>query len=326
MAAASVFHAGERAVHARFGIGERMQEVGSHVIRDFMPDQHRELFRQLPMLLVGSLDERARPWASLLVGRPGFVDSPDPRSLHVAARPLPGDPLAVALRVGAPLGLLGIELATRRRNRMNGRVVAAAAAGFTVQVQQSFGNCPKYIQARAPRWIADPETFVPTNPVRHETSVLSGDARSLIRRADTFFIASATPDAAAGRDDAARGVDVSHRGGQPGFVRISVEANATVLTIPDFTGNYLFNTLGNLMLLPLAGLLFIDFEHGDVLALTGTVEIIWDGPAVQAFVGAQRLLRYRVDQGWSVPAASPLRWSAPEPSPHLAGLGPWNDG
>jgi predicted pyridoxine 5'-phosphate oxidase superfamily flavin-nucleotide-binding protein len=325
IAPGSVFHAGEQAVQSRVGLRERIEQIGAHIIRDVMPEQHRELFQQLPMLIVGSLDERDRPWASLLVGRPGFIHAPDPRSLRIAAQPLPGDPLAASLQVGAPLGLLGIELETRRRNRMNGRVVDADADGFTVRVQQSFGNCPKYIQARAPRWLAEPETFVAPRPLRRETGALSDEARAIIRRADTFFIATATPHAAGLESSAAHGVDVSHRGGRPGFVRVSEEASGTALTIPDFTGNFLFNTLGNLMLNPRAGLLFLDFESGDLLGLTGAVEVLWDGPEVQAFAGAERLLRFRVEAGWGARNAVPLRWSQPELSPHLAGLGPWHD-
>src|SRR5262245_8597914 len=119
--AASPFHAGEIAVQERVGVRARIAETGARVIRDFMPEQHREFFRHLPFLIVGSLDQAGRPWASMLTGVPGFVASPDPKTLRIDARPGPHDPLAKNLAAGAPLGLLGIELATRRRNRMNGR-------------------------------------------------------------------------------------------------------------------------------------------------------------------------------------------------------------
>ncbi len=320
-----VFHAGEKAVQARAGMGERMEQIGRKVIRDFMPEQHREFFESLPMLIAGSLDARQRPWASVLVGHAGFVRSPDPRTLRVRARPLPGDPLEAQIRDGAPLGLLGIELATRRRNRMNGVVFDASPDAFSVRVQQSFGNCPKYIQARAENWVATPESFYAPRPLEHEGRTLSAKATALVRRADTFFIASANPDAATATHDASRGVDVSHRGGRPGFVRVTNAADGTVLTVPDFEGNYLFNTLGNLALDPHAGLLFVDFERGDLLGLTGEVEILWDGPEVDAFAGARRLLRLRIEEGWSVAGALPLRFSRPEPSPHLQGTGRWDE-
>ena len=321
----SVFHDGEARAHERFGMRERLEQVGPHVIRDAMPDEHRELFEELPMLIVGSLDAAGRPWASILFGQPGFVHSPDARTLRVDARPVPGDPLAAHLVAGAPLGLLGIQLETRRRNRMNGRVVEATADGFSVRVEQSFGNCPKYIQAREPHFTADPATYRTATPVQHEGAVLSAAASALVRRADTFFIASATADAATGSGRAGHGVDVSHRGGRPGFVSVGEENGHTVLSVPDFLGNYLFNTLGNLIVHPVAGLLFVDFERGDVLGLTAEAEIVWDGPEVEAFPGAERLLRLRVVEGWSVAAAVPLGWSMPQPSPHLRGTGAWGE-
>jgi predicted pyridoxine 5'-phosphate oxidase superfamily flavin-nucleotide-binding protein len=315
---ASPFHAGEVATQERAGVRERAERSGRRGIRGAMPDQHRAFFMQLPFLLVGSLDAQDRPWASALVGRPGFIDSPDAETLAIAARPAADDPLAAALAVGAPLGLLGIEPATRRRNRMNGTVIAVGERGFAVHVDQSFGNCPQYIQARTPGFVAANE---PARPPRQEGALLSAEAQALIRRADTFFIASAAPGAHAG--DPSSGVDVSHRGGRPGFVRVTAENGRTVLTAPDFAGNSFFNTLGNIAANPRAGLVFIDFAGGDVLQLTGRAEIVWDGPELAAFAGTQRLLRVTVDEGaWR---AIPLRWSAPEPAPQLADTGAWED-
>ena len=161
------------------------------MIRDFMPDQHRELFGKLPFVIVGSLDAQRRPWASILVGRLGFMSSPDPHTLRINAPAGYGDPLAANLAVGAPVGLLGIQLATRRRNRMNGTIVERDGDGFAVRVGQSFGNCPQYIQARAPVFMVDPTTVAAPRPVRAEGALLSAAANALVRSADTFFIATA---------------------------------------------------------------------------------------------------------------------------------------
>jgi predicted pyridoxine 5'-phosphate oxidase superfamily flavin-nucleotide-binding protein len=223
---------------------------------------------------------------------------------------LPGDPLADTLRDGTPLGLLGLEPQTRRRNRMNGTVVACSDAAFTVRVDQSFGNCPQYIQAREPRRVDDAP-----GATQGLGATLNEAARTLVERADTLFIASAYAD----------GVDVSHRGGKPGFVRIDVDAahGHTTLTLPDFRGNNLFNTLGNIAAHPRAGLLFVDPARGDVLQLTGDAEIVWDGPELQAFDGAQRLLRVHMTEGRWRQCALPLRWSAPEFAPQLAATGRW---
>ncbi len=314
----SPFHAGEIALQARAGVRDRIEQQGRRAVRDHMPDQHRSFFAQLPFLVVGSLDGRGRPWASLLTGRPGFARSPDPRTLSIGAQPLPGDPLAANLREGAPLGLLGIELETRRRNRMNGTVTALGTGGFDVAVGQSFGNCPQYIQVRRHRFVDQGTTPA---PAASEGPLLSDGAAALVRAADTFFIATAAPGAMGGQ--AAGGVDVSHRGGKPGFVRVTVEDGATVLTSPDFLGNFHFNTFGNIAVNPVAGLVFPDFATGDLLTLTGTAEVVWDGPELAAFIGAERLLRFRVAEGVFLPAALPLRWDAPDLSPFLDGTGSW---
>ena len=297
-------HSGEREVQLRAGVQERSAYVMQHVIRDAMPEQHAELFEKLPTLLVGSLDAQRRPWASVLAGRPGFVRAPDARHLVIRALPGAGDPLA--LHVDQPLGLLGLEPHTRRRNRMNGTVVAIESRGFAVEVDQSFGNCPKYIQAREPRWVD--RGVAPAARIEH--TQLSAEARRLVSQADTLFIASATPQA---RGHAgAEGVDVSHRGGLPGFVRASNNADgATVLTVPDYRGNNFFNTLGNLAAHPYAGLLFIDPETGDLLHLTGTTEIVWGEQE------GQREIRFTVDEGRWRERALPLSWSPPEYAPQL---------
>lgn len=316
----SPFHAGEQAMQERAGVRHRAEAMGRHMIRSFMPDQHRELFEKLPFVVVGSLDAQRRPWASILSGRPGFMISPDPQTLTIAAQPAAGDPLREGLAEGASVGLLGIELQTRRRNRMNGTIVDAGEGAFSVRVDQSFGNCPQYIQSRWPDHVDTDQT---QHTVLREGPQLSERARGMIHRADTFFIATASPHPE--RRDGREGVDVSHRGGKPGFVRVSDGAGGTILTAPDFRGNNAFNTFGNIAVNPRAGLLFADFESGDMLQVTGRAEIVWDDPELAAFRGALRLLRFRVDEGVLLEGALPLRWSAPDYAPQLAATGSWQE-
>ncbi len=241
----SPWHAGERQLQAQAGVAERMASVGAKVIRKEMPDQHRQFYGQLPFILVAAVDADGNPWASVLEGPPGFAQAPSPSLLHLASLPAADDP--VQLHPGAALGLLGIELHTRRRNRLNGRISTLDAAGFSVVVQQSFGNCPQYIQLRHLQQV--PLSDPASRPAEHRQG-LDQAAQALIRAADTFFAASYVD------LEGQRSVDVSHRGGQAGFVRVEGDC----LTIPDFAGNLFFNTLGNLLLNPRAGLLFIDFH------------------------------------------------------------------
>jgi hypothetical protein len=297
---AGTFHAGEIALQRREGSFERLAAAGPRVIRDFMPDQHREFFALLPFLLAGSVDEAGQPWASVLAGPAGFAHSPDPRLLRIDALPPAHDPLAARLRVGMPIGLLGIQPHTRRRNRMNGTVVALDAGGFSVRVDQSFGNCPKYIQAREP-------LYAPGRPAGPPEALdaLDAAARSLVAGADTFFIATAHPQAEAGGAPAF-GVDVSHRGGPAGFVRVDAQG---VLDMADFIGNGFFNTLGNLQLDPRCGLLFMDHARGDLLFVAARAAVQWQGdppPAGSALTA--RRVRFEVARALRLPGALPLRW------------------
>lgn len=313
MNAAPAFHAGEQALQARVGVQAQMAQIGPRVLRDHMPEQHREFFGLLPFVVVGSVDAQGQPWASVLAGAPGFVTSPDPTHLHIRAHALPHDPLQHTLHEGAPVGLLGIQPHTRRRNRMNG-TARLRDDGLLVEVGQSFGNCPKYIQAREPAWVpsADVSTVVLQGPTLDE------DSRALIRAADTFFVATAHPEAAHAHEPR-HGVDVSHRGGAPGFVKVDGQR----LTVPDFAGNLFFNTLGNIALNPMAGLLFIDFERGQRLYVAARASLVWDGAELAAFQGAERLLRLDVTQAVRVQGGLPLQWGAAERSAHLAHMGTW---
>lgn len=309
------FHDGEIALQRQEGVDAQLAALGPRVIRNHMPQQHRDFFAQLPFVVVGSLDERQRPWASLLTGPPGFMHSPDPRSLRIDAPTDAADPLAAALRPDAPLGLLGIEPHTRRRNRLNGRVTAVDAAGFELAVGQSFGNCPRYIQARE----ASPQAVAHTPPPVEALVGLDEAARVLIAQADTLFIASAHPHAA-DLTGPAEGVDVSHRGGRQGFVQVAADGS---LAVPDFDGNRFFNTLGNLLLHPWAGLLFVDFERGDLLQLSARAEVLTGTPEALGFEGVDRVLRLLIVSGWRRRGALPLRWSSARPSPYLEGTGHW---
>lgn len=310
----SPWHTGELAVQARAGAIQRMEAVGRRVVRPFMPDQHRTFFAQLPFLVVGSIDAQGWPWASIVSGAPGFVASPDPRTLHIAARPLDGDPLVAALAPEAPLGLLGIELPTRRRNRMNGHVITVEAGGFTVVVEHSFGNCAQYIQRRS--YAARRAS---SGPVRAEPfSALPAAARELIEGCDTCFVASYAPAEGSRRP----GVDVSHRGGRPGFLGFSHDG---AIIVPDYRGNFFFNTLGNLQINPRAALLIADFATGDLLQVVGTTEIIWDGAEVCAHTGAERLWRVAPLHGRWLRRALPGGFSLEEMSPNTRATGTWRE-
>ena len=309
----SPFHPAELALQEQFGRRQQLDAGARRGVRDHLIDQHRVFFARLPFVLIGSVDREGQPWASMVAGLPGFAHSPDPSVLRIEGRPLPGDPLTEHLVSGAPIGVLGIELPTRRRNRMNGRVSVADAGGFSLRVVQSYGNCPQYIQGRKLRFLADG-----VRTVVEDAKQLDERDRAMLAGADTFYIASINP---GGPEDASAGADVSHRGGRPGFIR--VDDNRTITT-PDFVGNYFFNTIGNLVVEPRAGLLFADFESGDVTMMAARSEIIWQGPDVDAFAGAQRLIRFHIERVVRLTGALPFRADgATDFSREIAATGTW---
>ncbi|MGH8595943.1 MAG: pyridoxamine 5'-phosphate oxidase family protein, partial [Gammaproteobacteria bacterium] len=209
------FHAGERLVQIRAQVPVSIEAVARQAIRDFMPDQHREFFAQLPFVLLGMADAQGQPWATILAKPPGFMRCPEPQRMIVHALPVAPDPISTSLTIGAPVGLLGIEPQSRRRNRMNGRVTAVTEHWFEITVVQSFGNCPKYIQAREARFVTDAPGPGATAPAG--ATELDAAALQMVGAADTFFIATTHPAATVSAAQA-EGVDVSHRGGKPGFV------------------------------------------------------------------------------------------------------------
>lgn len=304
----SPWHAGEKTLQEKVGVAERMEAFGQKVIRDYMPDQHRSFYHQLPFMVAASVDALGRPWATLLEGPEGFVSSPDPRVLTIDTTLPADDPATPGLVAGQAVGLLGIELHSRRRNRINGQIRQAAEGQLQVKVEQSFGNCPQYIQLRDYTRVAEPAQ------ARIDATTLDGTTVSMIQAADTFFVASYVE-----QGDGQRAVDVSHRGGRPGFVK--VQGNR--LIIPDYAGNLHFNTLGNLLVNPRAGLLFIDFSNGNVLQLCGRAEVLLDSPAIPDFEGAERLWTLEVEQIVWRPAAVSLRWTFKEYAPTSLMTGTW---
>jgi len=224
------------------------------MIRSFVPPAAQEFLRSQTMIIAGAASEDGTLWATILSGPAGFASALDEKRVQIEALPI-----LPRLEAGADVGLLAIELATRRRMRVNGVVASVSSRGFTVDTHEVFSNCPKYIT---------PRTVTLSTPAGapHASTSLSDVQRAWIGGADTFFIATRHVE---------RGADVSHRGGPPGFVRVSDDGST--LTWPDYQGNMLFQTLGNLARDDRAGLLFVDFASGSTLQLTGHASIEWSG-------------------------------------------------
>lgn len=277
-----------------------MAEKIGHAIHEDIPAGTQAFLSEQRMVMLAAIDGSHAPWASVLSGMPGFARAIDNRTVQIDAQPAEGDPLVEGLRPGAPVGLLAIDLATRRRVRLNGTAEPLPDGAFHLRVAEVFGNCPKYIQRR--ELSADAPVASRGQLVRDARRVTPAQ-RAWIEEADTFIIATAHP---------TRGADASHRGGNPGFVRF-VEDD--LLVWPDYTGNMMFQTLGNLIVDPAAGLLFLDFTHGRTLQLTGRTEIVWDPTGRTGFPGAQRLIELRVERVVEIAAHLPTGWRFLDASP-----------
>jgi len=259
-------------------------EASPPVIRPFMSEQLLRFFPQLSLLFLAADDADGFPSATFVRGAPGFIACPDAKRMEIDATLFEGDPLATLLRRDSEVGLLGVDFRTRRRNRVGGRIESIEASRIKVTVTEAFGNCPKYIRQRE-----TVDALTSAAPRRWEPLDGLDDAvKDAIANAETFFIAtSASCDWG--------GVDISHRGGPPGFLEVT--GDGTIM-VPDFKGNGYFNTLGNLLVQPRAGLLFPCFETGEALRLAGVVDILWEGAEISSRPGAERLWRFTPCRGW----------------------------
>ena len=318
----SPFHRGERKIQSMLGVRENMERFGRMVIRDHMPQQHQQFYQQLPFILIGHADHDNNAWASIICEPKGFIESPNNTSLNINSSLISGDPLKETLKfdsvqnIQTPLGLLGIELPSRRRNRMAAHVSSYTENQIQLQVDQAFGNCPQYIQSRELTFLKKADRTAVTV---EDFNSFDSKATEQIESADTFFIASHYNSQ---KNRASDGADVSHRGGRPGFIKIVDDKN---IIIPDYLGNNHFNTFGNISENGKAGLLFIDFESGDLLTLTGTAKINWDADAIKYFDGAQRLLEFKLSKGRRVKNGLPVRWGKAEFSQNSLLTGTWHE-
>jgi uncharacterized protein len=294
----AIYHSGEIKMQKEAGalevatnMGRTVLPVIAHLYIDFIQSQ--------PFVILGSADSLGMAWVSILTGKPGFMKVMNERTLRIDALPDQKGPISDNFRDGGEVGLLLIDLSTRRRLRVNGEL-ELGEGGFSMRTRQVYSNCPRYIQSRTCESVGDASV---SPRLTGQTESLSGKQREWIVKADTFFVASCHPEG---------GADVSHRGGFPGFVQV---IDKETIIWPDYNGNGMFNTLGNIMENPACGLLFLDFEKGGTLQLSGTADIIRDIERAASFLGAERLVEFRIKRIIEIENATNLRWSFIDYSP-----------
>jgi uncharacterized protein len=283
------FHSGEIAVQERAGVRDIAEDVGEGII-DHLPPGASSFLELRQMAVLGTVDSDGRVWASVVTGQPGFIETVDDRTLKISARASSSDPLFRNLAKEGHVALFAPDFVATRRVRVNGRAVIKQGSIY-IRTEEVYGNCRRYLQERL--FIGERKSSATDQPA--ETgNALSAAQQQQISRADTFFIATDNPE---------HGADVSHKGGNSGFLRVVDERH---IAFPDYNGNSMFNTLGNLTVNPQAGLLFIDFDSGRTLQLSGRASIDWDANRIAKFAGAERVVDFELEQSIDNPAGFPL--------------------
>ncbi|KAH7101469.1 hypothetical protein BKA62DRAFT_657195 [Auriculariales sp. MPI-PUGE-AT-0066] len=280
------WHPGERSIRTRLQMPPNT-DVAYTWIAGEMSEQHFIFHTSnLHFLPFVTLDATGRPWGGILTGEkglPGFIKLSErtPESLlKVSAKPWIGDPLAENLKSSSKDRILaagiGVEWSTRRRNKLAGYIKAETVSwrkdgkvDFDLVVNEAIGNCPKYITIR--KLESHPDTA--PHVKYKEDNVAEGhrlpdELVELITQADTVFFGTSYH---ASEEDAARlpsHLGMNQRGGRPGFVRVSPLDGRTVY-LPDFSGNRIMTSLGNVEASKQASLTFVSWLTGDVLYITG---------------------------------------------------------
>ena len=299
------YHDGELSVQKRVGEAERARHTG-RAISDSIVKGALTFIDQQPMAVVGSVDDAENIWASVLVGDPGFLRALDERIVEVDLTQIahnPQDPFWTNIEHNSQVGMLIIEFGTRRRLRVNGRITRTAEERLRLDVAESYPNCPKYIQRR--HITSHKVDGASGASEARQGGSLTPEQEALIRAADTFFVASAHAD---------RGVDASHRGGNPGFIKVLSERR---IRVPDYVGNSMFQTLGNFTVNPRAGLVFLDFNHSRTLQLIGRPEIRWDlDDPTNETGGTTRYWEFEIERWVETTLPHELQWELLEYSPY----------
>jgi len=282
------WHEGELAVQTRAGVAAQAQRVG-RIIGETIPAAAAQFLAARPYVIVATVSSDGAISASILGGAPGFTVTTSERSIRIEPRFGHLAEVIAGLNDTGTIGLLAIDPANQRRMRANGSAAVHDTTIF-MTTREVYSNCPQYIHPRT----IEPQ---PAEAAEKLTgNALTADQQAWISRSDTLYIASAHQET---------GADASHRGGEAGFVR---GEGANRLALPDYSGNNMFNTLGNLAVDPRCGLLFIDGPSGSTLQLRGRATLLWDDPRIAAMPGAERLVEIEVEEVTETRNALPLRW------------------
>ncbi len=306
------------------------------------------MLQRAPLLALGTLDSQNRPWTTVLGGEIGF-SRPIGQSVMAVSTCTDTnyDPVLESLFAGNENGYvvekegsgkmisgLTIDLETRSRVKLYGRVIAGTrktseerddgqrqstrgGAQVVIKVEQSLGaspikptkeidqcitgNCPKYLNKKGIH------PAIPSPKLISGSPLLPKGALALLAKADCFFISTTNQTS---------DMDTNYRGGPPGFVRVLSNNSKDILVYPEYSGNNLYQSLGNLQNTPLAGLVFPDFDTGDVLYVTGHTEILIGKETATLLPHSNLAIKLTIASARFVESGLSFRGSAGEPSPY----------
>ena len=297
-----VFHSGERAVQELLGVKNISDSVGQ-IIQPVISERFKLFLNQQNMLMIGSMDKEGKVWGSFLAGNPGFIQVTGPNTLRIHGNIDKSDLLYSNIRFNKNIGINVIDFSSRIRIRINGSVSNDyMSETLEIKTEHVYGNCPKFIQAR--HFMYDP-TRNETVKITNQNDRLNKYQRDWIRKSDTFMIASS---------NSVGEMDISHRGGMPGFIHVLDES---LIIFPDYSGNMMFNTLGNIIQNPSIGLLFLNFDTGDTLQITGKAKVTWNPEKrdISKFPGAQRLIYFQIEKVLQSDTSNRYKWKFVDYSP-----------
>ncbi|MCJ1351039.1 MAG: hypothetical protein MMC33_001021 [Icmadophila ericetorum] len=321
------FHDGEKRMRSLLQV-----PPGENPTSDFLTPQAAFSLQNYPLLAIGTLDALQRPWTTIWGGEPGFARPLSSSIVGIKTLVDPRfDPVVEALVGGRQDGEvvkeegqgrlfagLTIDLMKRKRVKLGGRMVAGALGQIkshpwkenakiaqvqlVFNIQESLGNCPKYLNKK------EITASLPEPVLISDSLPLPNEAIKLLDKADMFFVSSS---------DHEFSMDTNHRGGPPGFVRVLENgASGVTLVYPEYSGNRLYQTLGNLQTTPKAGFVIPDFDTGDVLYITGDTSIHIGSKAASLLPHSNVVIEIKATGARFVQRGLPFRGKLAERSPY----------
>jgi hypothetical protein len=295
-----VWHEGEITVQTRAGVREQAEEL-TGMYRSAVEPGMVGFLAQQRFAIITTVDSQHRTWISPLAGQRSMLKVPEPQTVRLDANLIETSLPTEDIRSNAKAGMLAIDFARRIRVRINGDASVEPDGSVLISLRQLYGNCSQYIQRRT----VIAEAAGPRLVAAKEFAQLNSSQQGMIRNADTLFLGSVHSES---------GADASHRGGLPGFVRVINESH---IAFPDYSGNNMFNTLGNIEANPSVGLLFFDFDSGRTLQLTGSASVDWSKARAKEFSGAKRVIDIAIEEVREIVEATSLRYRFEAYSPFL---------